>query len=131
MAPATMTVRALDLGSVRGGRQNYRSMGFDLTRITGRVTGCWIRFGSPETAASVGLGEVERLRSYLAQEPAPVGAASAGRRRLTAVGLALVNQAIGGYLSLDAWGDGAPQAYRADIYLELQTAVSMPARQAA
>lgn len=130
MAPATLTVRALDLGSVRG-TQSYRSIGFDLTAVSGRVTGCWIRFGSAKAAAGMRLGEAGRHRSYLQQEPTTIESASLGRRQLTAIGVSLVSEAVGGYLSLDAWGDSASQACRADIYLELQTAVSVPERQAA
>ena len=131
MATQTLTVRALDLGSVRGGRQSYRSMGFDLTRIRGPVTGCWIRFGSSMDASGLRLGEAARQRSYLAHEPTATGPASDGRRRLTRVGVSLVNEATGGYLTFEAWGAGASQAPGSDVRLELQIAMSLMERQAA
>ena len=132
MRTPALTLRGFDLGSVQGERSGYRSVGFDLTRVTGRVNACWIRVESVPSAADLRVGEAARGRSFLA--PGPVGSTGGPqvRRKLTARGVAVVSAALGGYLSLDTWGgDAQLSRHGGCLYLELETVAGAVEQQAA
>lgn len=132
MATAALTLRAFDLGSVQGEGITYRSVGFDLTQVSGRVTACWIRLESVPSAAGLRVGEAARHRTFLAPGPVDATGGATLCRKLTACGAAVVNSALGGYLSLDTWGGHVCSgSRRGALYLELETVACAVERSAA
>lgn len=132
MRTAALTLRGFDLGSVQGEGSGYRSVGFDLTRVTGRVNACWIRVESVPVAADLRVGEAAGGRSFLSQGPVGATGSAQVRRKLTGRGVAVVSAALGGYLSLDTWSGDAQLSRQAGfLYLELETVADAVERQAA